>query len=390
MNKQCSADGGTIFLATGVAASAGCWVRQDTGGAWLYDWFGAVPDISVDSTSAINLANKNLNGHKLVFATGATYKITASINFPAGATDWSVDCQRAVIKQWADNTPIFVLQGDSNTVGFDIGYCNFGYLKPQPTSNTSAIAIDFGKPDGSGGLWTFFRIHDIYTGAGYGNEVFSVIARDPHTGGHTANIQDRFAIERINSSAPGGIVHLIGGTGGASGGIINELYGFGVSAAVRPFVTMYGCNGCTYSNIDRTGYINGQSVNQPLVYAESGANQRFVNNKTENETYSLDGLQLIRISNSYNNWIEGLQIVTDTINMPRKDDNFCLTGDTSANIRNAKYTLTGAASFDTITRQGTSNLFCLSDAHSAVLRDPTTWSFSIAPKTSLRNIKLPE
>ena len=342
----------------------------------------------MDSTDAVNLANKHLNGHKFVFTTGGTYKVSGTLNFPTGATDWSVDCQRAVIKQWADNTPIFVLQGNTNTVGFDIGFCNFGYAKPQPISNTSSIAIDFGKPDGSGGLWTFFRIHDIYTGAGYGNEVFSVVARDPHTGRDTPNIQDRFTIDRINSSAPGGVVHLIGGTGGASGGTINEIYGFGLSVDVNPFVSVYGCNGCTYSNIDRTGFVNGHSVNQPLIYAESGANQRFVNNKTENETYTLDGLQLIRISNSYNSWIEGLQIVTDTINLPSRSGNFCLTGDTSTNIANTNYTLTGAASFDVTNKQGNMNLFCLSSTHTAVLRSPTSWGFATAPPISLRNIKI--
>lgn len=368
-------DSGVAFSVTVTGSPSACYARVTEGQSVSVDWYGADPSGVSTSTTAIQSAFNVISGKRLIFSPNGTYKISGTYVYLAGgSTNFSIDCQNAIIVQNTSNTPIFVLKGPSNTIQGDIGYCVFAYGSAQTNTNTNSIAISLGSPTGEGGLWTTMNIHDIRTTGTSFNDVYNVVAYNVNTGVVNATF-DRSVIQRIHSNSIGSVVKLAttGGTlGGISGLVVDQVYSFSTSSTNQPLIETYACHDCTYSNIDRTGFTNTTAINQPLVQIRSGVNNYLYHLKTENERYTGTGFNLINIDSSYNTVVNGFETTSDILNMTAGSNYVCIAGDTSVAIANTNISLSGYIPYSNTYTQGYVNILCPGTTHLGTLSPPST------------------
>jgi len=124
--------------------------------------FGAVGDCRHDDTSAFQTAVDKINGHTLLIPSGC-YLLTRPIQIPL-SYGWRILGESetgTILRQQTDNTPIFVISQEL-THGWEIGYLQMEWTKPQPASNTKASAILFSPTTKTNGGGIFnFSIHNI-------------------------------------------------------------------------------------------------------------------------------------------------------------------------------------------------------------------------------------
>lgn len=265
--------------------------------------FGAVGDGVADDTAAIQAAiNSELtaSGGSLYLPDG-TYLISSALTIPF-STNWSITGASrggTIIKQDADNTPIFYFTQDL-TWGWSISDLSGKWTNLQPSTNTAAIMFSFYSVDNSK-TWFNFRIKNIYCDRG-----FRTLSHAPSSGGPIWG----FAFEDVvhNGSMSGGCVYVAPAVSVGQPNIsIKNVYGRADSmVATEYFITIVGGDSISIDSIEVNKAILGSKLlHLGSLWARVGAI------KTEEATYTSG--EIIKISDS-NLSIDNIVINGVTIN----------------------------------------------------------------------------